>query len=435
MALANAGVVRAMELLDRTDLFGVAAVDTEVHPVLSLGPVSDQTTAARIIQSITSGGGGIYVFTALTAGYRQLASAKAMLKHLILFSDAADAEEQMAPAGTGAMASALDVASAMLAARITVSVVALGGESDRDTSFLRNLAARGGGRFYLTSDATTLPRIFAEETLRATQNSLIELPFLPVVGDDDPTLAGIAWADAPDLLGYNAVLARSEAQNLLLTDAGTPLQATWRRGLGRVTAFTSDINGRWSMDWLDWSGFRQWLLQTLRSLIPASRPGEVIVRTTLNDSQLVVEINVTEPDGSYRSGLEPQVALSEAGSAGKSAVAQPIGPGIYQAIFDLPSGESGLVSVVVDDAATIAAWHRSPDGEAWVLRDVAAFLEESAERGGGQLNPAPDAVFRATGHEVASTLSLVPWWIALAIVLWPLDIWLRRRDWRRSEES
>lgn len=435
MALANAGVVRAMELLDRTDLFGVAAVDTEVHPVLSLGPVSDQTTAARIIQSITSGGGGIYVFTALTAGYRQLASAKAMLKHLILFSDAADAEEQMAPAGTGAMASALDVASAMLAARITVSVVALGGESDRDTSFLRNLAARGGGRFYLTSDATTLPRIFAEETLRATQNSLIELPFLPVVGDDDPTLAGIAWADAPDLLGYNAVLARSEAQNLLLTDAGTPLQATWRRGLGRVTAFTSDINGRWSMDWLDWSGFRQWLLQTLRSLIPASRPGEVIVRTTLNDSQLVVEINVTEPDGSYRSGLEPQVALSEAGSAGKSAVAQPIGPGIYQAIFDLPSGESGLVSVVVDDAATIAAWHRSPDGEAWVLRDVAAFLEESAERGGGQLNPAPDAVFRATGHEVASTLSLIPWWIALAIVLWPLDIWLRRRDWRRSEES
>ncbi len=432
MALANAGAVRAMELLDRTDLFGVAAVDTEVHPILSLGPISDRTTAARIIQSITSGGGGIYVFTALTAGYRQLVSAKAMLKHLILFSDAADAEEQTAPAGTGAMTSALDVASAMLAARITVSVVALGVESDRDTSFLRTLAARGGGRFYLTSDATTLPRIFAEETLRATQNSLVELPFLPVVGDDDPSLAGIAWADAPDLLGHNAVQARSEAQNLLLTNAGTPLQATWRRGLGRVTAFTSDINGRWSRDWLDWSGFRQWLLQTLRSLAPVSRPGEVTVRTTLNESQLVVEINATNPDGSYRSGREPQVALSEGGSAGKSVVAQPVGPGMYQAIFDLPIGKSGLVSVVVDDEATLAAWHRDPDGEAWVLRDAGAFLNEAVERGAGQLNPAPDAVFRPTGHAISSAVSLVPWLIVLAIVLWPVDIWLRRRDWAQG---
>ena len=55
----------------------------------------------------------------------------------------------------------------MLASRITVSVVALGTEQDKDTAFLRQLATQGGGRFYLTADAATLPRLFTIETMRA----------------------------------------------------------------------------------------------------------------------------------------------------------------------------------------------------------------------------------------------------------------------------
>lgn len=429
MALANAGAVRAMELLDHTDLFGVAAVDTEVHPVLPLAPVTDRAAATRIIQSITAGGGGIYVFTALMAAYRELAAVNARLKHLILFSDAADAEEQVAPAGSGVLASSLDVASAMLAARMTVSVVALGVEADKDTSFLRALAAHGGGRFYLTSDATTLPRIFAEETLRATQNSLIEEPFLPVTGVDSADIAGIDWPTAPDLFGYNAVQSRSTAPPSLLTESGTPLQASWRQGLGRVTAFTSDINGRWSTDWLDWPGFAQWFVQTLRMLVPPSNPGDIIVTPTARGTQLTVKIEASNPDGSPRAELQPQVSTSDGRSPGTSSIAMPVGPGEYAVTLDSSIMDTALISVMVDEEPVLAAWNRPAVTESWVLRNSDALLQKAVTYGGGMLNPSPEEVFRDTGRVFTAPESMTSWLITLAIILWPIDIWLRRRRW------
>lgn len=428
MALANAGAVRAMELLDRNDLFGLAAVDTEVHSILPLQPVSDRAGASRLIQSINAGGGGIYIFTALTAAYRELSAADARIKHLIIFSDAADAEEQTAPPGAGIMATALDLASAMRAARMTVSVVALGAETDQDTAFLRTLAASGGGRFYLTSDATTLPRIFAEETLRATQSSLVEEPFLAVVGLSDTAIAGIDWDSAPDLFGYNAVQARPLAEPILLTEAGTPLMASWRFGLGRVTAFTSDINGRWSFDWLGWPGFGQWFVQTLRSLVPPGDPAGISISSALEGETLVVKIEARNPDGSFRPGLLPEVSLTDGRRPVSATAADPVGAGQYEAVFKLPAYDSGLISVTVGDEPVLASWSRPPTSEAWVLRNPDDFFAAAVERGGGAMDPEPEAVFRPSGLAVATTTPLVPWLLLLAILLWPVDIWIRRRD-------
>jgi len=429
MALANAGAIRAMELLDRTDLFGLNAVDTEVHMILPLAPVPDRAAAAAIIRSITSGGGGIYVFTALTAAYRELSLAKATTKHLILFSDAADAEEKSAPAGSGVIASALDLAAAMLSARISVSVVALGSESDPDTEFLRALAARGGGRFYLTSDATTLPQIFAEETLRATQNSLIEQPFRPALAGSDPMLDGVDWDAAPPLAGYNAVQPRPAISPILLTESEAPLLASWRVGLGRVTAFTSDINGRWSEKWGAWPGYAQWIVQCLRSLVLPSSPGGTIVTTRIRDNEFVVKIDATNSDGTYRTGLVPTVTSSDGRSPTQSSDARPVASGSYESVFDLTESDSGLISVSIDDTALTTAWSRPPTNEPWVLRDTTAFLEDAVQRSGGMMNPSPEEITRPTGRSVQSSISLVPWLISLAILLWPLDIWIRRRTW------
>jgi len=429
MALANAGAIRAMELLDRTDFFGLNAVDTEVQMILPLAAVPDRVAATALIQSITSGGGGIYVFTALTAAYRELSPAKATMKHLILFSDAADAEEKSAPAGSGVIASALDLAAAMLSARISVSVVALGSESDPDTEFLRALAARGGGRFYLTSDATTLPQIFAEETLRATQNSLIEQPFRPVLAGSDAMLDGVDWDAAPELAGYNAVQPRPTISPVLLTESGAPLLASWRVGLGRVTAFTSDINGRWSGNWSAWPGYAQWMVQCLRSLVLPSSPGGIVVTTRIRDNELVVNIAATNQDGTYRTGLVPTVTSSDGRSPARSSNAHPVASGSYESTFDLTGSDSGLISVSIDDTVLTTAWSRPPTNEPWVLRDTTAFLKDAVQRSGGLMNPSPEEITRPTGRSVQSSVSLVPWLISLAILLWPLDIWIRRRSW------
>ena len=159
----------------------------------------------------------------------------------------------------------------MLASRITVSVVALGTEQDKDTAFLRQLAAQGGGRFYLTADAATLPRLFAIETMRAAESSLREDAFLAQPAGSSEALKGINWQEAPLLLGFNTSELKPGAELLLSTERGDPLLAHWRYGLGRVAAFTSDAKSRWASEWLSWSGYGKLWGQLVRMLV---RPAE-----------------------------------------------------------------------------------------------------------------------------------------------------------------
>jgi len=139
----------------------------------------------------------------------------------------------------------------MGAARITTSVVGLGTPADKDVEFLKQLAQTGGGRFYLTSDALTLPQIFSTETMRVAQNSMVEEPVNAVpVKQNAPVLDGIDWTQAPLLLGYNVTKLKPTADMLLATDKGDPLLVTWRYGAGEVAAFTSDAKSRWAPEWI-----------------------------------------------------------------------------------------------------------------------------------------------------------------------------------------
>jgi uncharacterized membrane protein len=152
----------------------------------------------------------------------------------------------------------------MVSAKITTSVVALGAETDKDTTFLRQLADRGNGRFYLTNDATSLPQIFSTETMKVTQSSMVEEPFLAAPATPSPLTAGIDWAEAPLLLGYNTTRPKPTAELLLGTERGEPLLATWRYGLGQAAAFTSDAKSRWASEWLGWPGYGKFWAQIVR---------------------------------------------------------------------------------------------------------------------------------------------------------------------------
>jgi Ca-activated chloride channel family protein len=219
MSLANQGALYALQVLQPRDWFGLLAVDVQAHTIVPLSRVSGQEGWDRRILSVNAGGGGIYIYTSLAESLRLLRDSEARIKHVILFSDAADAEEKISGEMGGEQmgGSALDLTSAMLASGITTSVVALGREGDRDVLFLRALAERGAGRFYLTGDATTLPQIFTAETLKVSQSSLVEEPFQPVVGTASEITKGIDWSEAPLLLGYNTTKPKPTAEIPLVT--------------------------------------------------------------------------------------------------------------------------------------------------------------------------------------------------------------------------
>lgn len=420
MALADAGAVRAMDALQAKDFFGVLAVDTEAHAVVPLGRVADRALTADRVLGIQAGGGGIYVTTALVAVYRALRGVDARIKHVILFSDASDAEEKSAGGFE-----ALDLAGAMLAQRITVSVVALGGEGDRDTEFLRVLAERGGGRFYLTSDALSLPRIFAEESLRATRSNLVETAFRPVVAAEADEIAGIDWEAAPFVLGYDATSVKAGTRVLLATERGEPLLATGRVGLGKVAAFTSDLKGRWTGDWLGWMGFGKLVAQLARATARGAESGGVTAWVESAGGEMAVVVDAMDRDGQFANGADVVVTrLADS----REARAEQVAPGRYRAVFGGVAGD-GNFSVRVGDGAPVAIVARADEnGEFAVLRDVGPELDRIVAAGRGMLDPTAEETLRPTGEVVLSSRELSPWFLALAILLVPVDVWVRRRS-------
>jgi Ca-activated chloride channel homolog len=148
ISLADQGAVLAMQVLQQRDLFGLTAVDTQVHGVVPLAHVDDKAAAEQKIMAITSAGGGIYIYTSLVDAFQQMRDANAKIKHVILFSDADDAEEKNAGEmqdGTRGTGTAFDIVAAMLDEKITTSVVGLGTERGQGRGFpARTRAARPG---------------------------------------------------------------------------------------------------------------------------------------------------------------------------------------------------------------------------------------------------------------------------------------------------
>lgn len=416
MSLADEGAVQALELLQPKDLFGLNAVDTRTHVVAPLSKAVNKPETADRIRRVTSSGGGIYVFTALADAFRSLRDAEASIKHIILFADAADAEEKATDAG-----SALDLASAMLGSRITTSVVALGREKDTDVEFLRNLSERGGGRFYLTENALNLPRLFSIEAVRATQSSAVERPFFASEAAPSDLTSGIRWPESPLLLGFNKTEIKPGADLLLETEDGYPLLAVWRAGLGRAAAFTSDIKNRWASEWQVWPEAGKFWAQLARGLARPRESGRLTSKFVDRGDRLALQVHASAPDGMPLDGLDLQVVTDQEAA---QALRQ-TGPGKYEVEF--PETESLLATVIDRDTGKgqQVAWS-IPTSSEFRIDDGAATLAGLSEISGGQTNSDPATVWRRGGTGVSGWRDLSPWFFVLAIVLLPIDIAIRR---------
>src|SRR5262245_47555227 len=93
MDLANLAAAQVLDMLSPMDEFGVVAVDSVSHIIAELQKVDQSKSVRNRILRVDSGGGGIFVFEALTTAADMLLKAESGTRHIILFSDAADSEE------------------------------------------------------------------------------------------------------------------------------------------------------------------------------------------------------------------------------------------------------------------------------------------------------------------------------------------------------
>jgi Mg-chelatase subunit ChlD len=286
MDLANLGTCAAIQTLGPFDEVGVIAVDSAAHVISPLTSAAEKDRICDQVRQIQSMGGGIFTYTALVTAAKVVQESDKGTRHIVLFADAADAEEP------GEYIRLLETLGPL---GITVSVIGLGSETDSDAAFLKDVAARGQGRIHFTASADDLPRLFAQEAIAVARSSFVTDP-TGVRALPDMVLLGELPASAfPTVDAYNLTYLRPGAtMGAVTTDEyHAPVLAFWHRGLGRVAALTAQVDGTYSRRvnaWKDFQGFSVGLGRWLLGGAPPSgvqgtierRGGEGIVRLELD---------------------------------------------------------------------------------------------------------------------------------------------------------
>lgn len=431
MDLANQGAAAAMRLLRPQDTLGVMAVDDRVDWVVPLQSVSDEERMARAILGIPVGGGGIYVYTSLREAYRQMRRSDSPLRHVILFSDAADSEEQVSGIifGWGPGPNSYDLARAMRSEGITVSVIGIGSEWDQDTQFLRNLADAGGGRFYLTSRASELETLFVEETQRLVDSVLDESAFRVRMETEHPAIEGLEFRRSPRLSGFIELQARETAEVILTHPDGFPILTTWRYGLGQVAALAVDAGPRWAGNWLDWDGYGVFWSQLSRWAIRRHEGDDTAIEVAFDESVTSMRLARRTPEGLTELEGALEATLTDESTA--TPRARPIGleivePGLWDATLDTEPGRRYVIRVT-DGSGQVFAEHAFVSPASPEFRHEEAdrqWMEGVARQTGGIFDPGtlePGPLTQQERHE--------PLWFFFlcgALVLMPLDAFLRR---------
>lgn len=430
MDLANEGAARAVELLGAQDEIAVFAVDSEAHEFVPMQPIGSDGNRSAItnrVRRIVSKGGGIYVFNGLLAGWKALQTSTSGTRHLILFADAADAEQPD---------DYVTLLETMTANGATVSVIALGRESDADANFLKDVARRGNGRIFFTDRPEDLPNVFTAEAVAVARSSFIKEP-VPVAATGqwfEISGKSLSWLEEVD--GYNLSYKKDWAAQALISgdEYAAPLVAWGLRGAGRSAAVSFPLGGEYSALARAWPQYGDFLQTLTRWLMGENVPPGLGVRAEVNGTRLTVDLLYSEEFTEKFAESAPRVVMAR-GMRAESMPELPwerLAPGHYRAVADLTDGSVVRGAVWAAGHAlpfgplsvgTDAEWSRDP-------RRVEELRRASTQSGGRELLDLKDAW---QSPPVSGFTDLRGWLLPLLLGLFLSEALVTRMGWRLPE--
>jgi uncharacterized membrane protein len=346
----------------------------------------------------------------------------AKIKHVVLLGDG-DASDNYTPQILK-----------MVSEHISLSVVGTNISSFQDLAMLQQMASVGRGRFYEANNANTIPQILLKETQQAARRAIVEEPFIPAIVGAHPILTGLG--SLPQLDGYVATTPKPAAQLVLISQEDDPVLAVWQYGLGRVAAWTSDALGLWTANWLRWNNAPLWWANLITWTLPTP------------DSQLIVNGEIANGSGHIIMDLPPgtqappgsqqqvQATIIAPDLSQQTITLQPTAPGRWEGNF--PTAQIGAYLLRVTwqahssnspsqlTATTGLVVPYSPEYRS--IGTNLPFLKLLARAGGGSILGPHDnaAAFSTNLQPVYAGLTITFWLFALAALLLPIDIALRR---------
>lgn len=385
-----------------------------------LGFVKDKAAIKNAINSMPLGDGPYAPF--LTAADEALSHTQAAIKHVILLGDGDEFDDYQ------------PLINRMRSHGITLSTV--GVDTHRQPSFmalLRNMAQWGHGRFYQSNGPEEVPKILLKETRDSLKPWIVEGNITPRLASLAEMLPGIPLASFPNLKGYVATTPRAAADMVLKSPDGDPLLATWEYGLGRVVAWTSDSEGRWTADLVSWPSANRFFGDLVRYAVPAPGDPALQVESAIHGDRAHLLVS-----GPTTSGATVAVTAVAPDLQEEQLTLAPTGPGRFEG--DLRADQVGSYLLRVTESEDGVVRHATTTGlvvpyspEYRDLGTDRATLQAIARAGGGTLLGDPAEAFRVPVPPVRTASPLSEWLLILAIILFPIDVALRRLVFRLED--
>jgi uncharacterized membrane protein len=384
--------------------------------VVPLGPLTDKGKVKAAIDSMMLGDPGSYS-PDLNAAAAQLSKVKASVKHILLFGDG-DAMDNYQP-----------VITKIHDEGVTVSTVLVfsGGS---DAGMMQAMAGWGHGRFYQSNNVSDVPQIFLKETNRALKPWIVEGNITPRLSSLVEALPGVPLDAFPSLTGYVATTPRAAADVILKSPQGDPLLATWEYGLGRVTAWTSDAQGRWTADLLRWPSANRFFGDIVRYTLPQAGDPALHLETQVQGDHTHLLVSAPTDSGATVTISSVAPDLSD-----HALTLASTGPGRFEG--DLPTDQVGSYLLRVSESVGGATKHSNTFGlvvpYSPEYRDLGTdtnTLRAIASAGGGVLITDVSRVYTLPVPPVRAPQALEELLLVLAILLFPIDVALRRLIFR-----
>lgn len=418
LRLAGMAAERTIQLLSPTDRLGVAGSTDGIEFVVPMQKLTDKAAAIQEVQKLAVGGGGIYIEPSMAKGEQVLNGESTQVRHFILMADGDDSEQQEG---------ALQIALRMRANKITTTVVAIG--SGKDVGFLKQLAAAGGGRFYLAEHASQLPAILTQDTSLMSRSAIEEGAFLPKMSMGEEILRGI---DAtPPLLAYDLTDSRPLSRVGMRTQKDDPLLATWQYGLGTTLAFTSDAQARWAAHWVGWPGFATFWSQAAREISRRATRNDYQVSVRQDGGKGLLEVKAFDRLGNPLAVDDAKVRVAAPNGDSREVALSQDAPGVYTGSFDSTALGSYIVTVAEPDPqggqrVSASGFSVPYPPEYRTTRANRPLLQRISQATGGKELARPEEALRPLADPGASITELWPAILLAAALLLPFDVGIRR---------
>lgn len=376
----------ARQLKDN-DLLGIIGFDVTPFVVVPLEPVAKLRGVIDAQVNRLKPGGQTYFYPALIEAKRQIERVNAARKHVILLSDGET---------RGTQGELVDLVSVMKTEmKVTVSAIAIGAEAD--VRVMKRISQYGGGLFHQTIDPASLPQIVLTQIQDGPPDEPKgERELTPIQERGSEVLAGFSARSYPKISGYMETdLKRGAHLDLMIPkeDQRIPLLASWRYEKGRVAAFTTDLEGRWTRNWIQWTALQSFWGKVFSWLRPVDETDPIPIheaRVGLSANRPFLDLFLYED-----TGADGQFRFSVNGKGSRAdGLLQKLAAGHYQVALPLTAPGDYRIEITEDRRGRQITYPAvgyslpyEPDSELPRPDFNLPLLSKLAQASGGEINP------------------------------------------------